>query len=463
MTFRPLLLLTAALPLLLAAAPDDRMATAAKLRDAALEANVAYELTESLTTDVGQRLAATEAEARARDWAVAKLKALGFKNVRVEPFDMPAWERGTEHAEILGSASQRLTVASLGNTGATPENGVEADVVHFATVDALKAASDATVRGKIVFLTHRMAATQDGSSYGFNGVVRRVGPSEAAKKGAAAVLIRSIGTDYHRNPHTGSTTWPEGVQPIAAGALTLPDADQLERLLARGPVRMRLTLTPKFLGTRQSGNVIGEIPGRGASDEIVLIGGHLDSWDQGTGAIDDAAGIAITTAAAKLILDANLKPRRTIRVVMFGAEEPGLIGAKAYAAKHGVEKHVLVAESDFGADRVWKLSANVLPGAIPAVKAMADLMAPLGVAWDPRPMSGCGSDITELTKLGAACVAPAQDGTRYFDLHHTPDDTLDKIDPRQLSQNVAVYAILTWLAADSDTVFGPVPVAAPTR
>ncbi len=446
------LLLSAALP-----ARADDLATAAKLRDTALKSNEAYAIVESLTTEVGQRLAATEAEARARTWAVAKLKSLGFSNVRIETYDMPAWERGVETAAILAPYAQPIRVAALGNSGATPAEGIEAEVVRFATVDALKAAPDSAVRGKIVFLTHKMMVTQDGSAYGFNGIVRRSGPSIAASKGAAAVVIRSLGTDYHRNPHTGGTNWATGVTPIPAGALPLPDSDQLDRLLALGkPVRMKLTMTPRFLGQQQSGNVIGEIPGSGAPDEIVLIGGHLDSWDLATGAIDDGAGVAITTAAAKLILDAKLKPRRTIRVVMFGAEEPGLFGAKAYATKHGTEKHVLVAESDFGADRVWKLGSNVLTTALPTVKAMADLMAPLGVAYDPKNSGDCGSDIAELTKLGVGCVAASQDGTRYFAIHHTPDDTLDKIDPVQLNQNVAVYSVITWLAANSDVAFGPV-------
>ena len=446
------LLLSAALP-----AHADDTATAIKLRDAATKGSEAYAIVESLTTEVGQRLAATEAESRARQWAVAKLTALGFSNVRVEPFDMPAWERGAESLTVISPFPQKLTVAALGNSGSTPADGIEADVVRFATVDALKAAPDAAVKGKIVFLTHKMMRTQDGSSYGFNGVVRRSGPSIAASKGAAAVIIRSLGTDYHRNPHVGGTNWADGVAPIAAGALSLPDADQLDRILATGkPVRLKIVMTPRSLGTRQSGNVIGEIPGTSASDEVVLIGGHLDSWDLGTGAIDDGAGVAITTAAAKLILDAKLKPRRTIRVVMFGAEEPGLFGAQAYAVKHANDKHVLVAESDFGADRVWKLGSNVAPEALPLIKSMAAVLAPLGIAYDNKNDEGCGSDISVLTKLGIGCVEPAQDGTRYFDLHHTPDDTLDKIDRVQLDQNVAAYAVITWMAANNDVAFGPV-------
>lgn len=438
-----------------AAAADD-VATATRLLDAAVHGSAAWDIVEGLTTEVGQRLAATEAEARARDWAVAKLKALGFRNVRVEPFDMPAWERGIETVSVVSPFPQKLTVAALGNSGATPPDGVEAEVVRFATLDALKAAPDSAVRGRIVFLTHRMMATQDGSSYGFNGGVRRSGPAIAAAKGAAAVLIRSLGTDDHRNPHTGATAWGT-TAPIAAGALSLPDADQLDRILARGkPVRLRVTLTPRALGIRQSGNVIAEIPGRGAPGEIVLIGGHLDSWDLGTGAIDDGAGVAITTAAAKLILEAGQKPRRTIRVVLFGAEEPGLLGAKAYARAHAADRHVLVAEADFGADRVWKLASNVARAALPLVRTMADVLAPLGVALDTKNDGSCGSDIGELTKLGVGCVEAAQDGTRYFDIHHTPDDTLDKIDRAALDQNVAAYAVVTWLAANSDAAFGPV-------
>ena len=430
----------------------------AKLRDAALTDSLAWEITEGLTTEIGPRKAGSDAEARARDWAVAKLKALGFANVRIESFDVPYWERGEATAEIVSPFPQPLTLAALGNSGATPAKGLKAEVIGFDNLAALGAADPAGIKGKIVFLTHRMAATQDGSQYGPAGAIRRSGPSVASKLGAAAILIRSIGTDKHRNPHTGSQTWADGAKPIPALALTNPDADQLERILQRGnPVTIALNVTAKMAGKRPSGNVIAEVPGRDPSAGILVVGGHLDSWDQGTGAIDDASGVAITTAAAKRIMDAG-QPLRTIRVVWFGSEEIGLFGGIDYREKHKSEKHHMLAESDFGADRVWQFQTSVADAALPAMKPIADALAPLGVYQGGRNGDARGSDISEIAKLGIPVLELSQDGTRYFDLHHTPDDTLDKIDPAQLRQNVAAWTAMLSVAANDPVDYGPVAV-----
>lgn len=450
-----------ALPLLaialMGAKADDGAATAAKLRDAALADNEAWELVESLTTEVGPRLAGTDKEAQARAWGVAKLKAMGFQNVRIEPFDMPVWVRGEERAAVVGANAQPLAITALGRSGATPPQGIEAEIVHFASTEALRAAPDGSLEGKIAFVTHRMLPAQDGSSYGYFGVVRRSAPSIAATKGASAILIRSLGTDYHRHPHTGGTNWAAGQTPIPAAALSLNDSDQLERLLKLGkPVRVALTLTPRQIGTRPSGNVIGEIVGREAPDEIVLIGGHLDSWDLGTGAVDDGAGVAISTAAAKVILDRKQRPRRTIRVIMWGAEEVGLLGAQAYAKAHANEKHVAAAESDFGADRVYQFAYRVAETAKPLMAAIARVLEPLGVTHDTANTNRGGPDVGPLAAIGVPSLSPEQSGTDYFNLHHTPNDTLDKIDPKKLDQNVAVYAAMTWMVADSDVALGPV-------
>jgi len=429
-----------------------------RLRDAALKDDLAYDITEGLTTEIGQRLAGTEAEARARTWAVARLKGLGFSNVHIETFDMPVWVRGEERAEIVAPFPQKLVIAALGNSGATPAAGLTGEVVAFDNVADLEAAPDARVRGKIVFVSHGMKPTQDGSSYGVFGAARRQGPSIASTKGAAAIVIRSIGTDYHRNPHTGVQAWAEGVRPIPAGALSLPDADQLQRILKRGrPVTMRLVLTPRNIGKRQSGNVIAEVPGRDRNAGIVLVGGHLDSWDLGTGAIDDAAGVAITTAAAKRVMQSG-RPLRTIRVVWFGAEEVGLFGGLDYLAKHGAEKHAVIAESDFGADRVWKFDSKASAGAQPTVDLIARALAPLGIGKGST-SEASGSDIGPLSASGVPTFALRQDGTRYFDVHHTPDDTLDKIDPEQMRQNVAAWTAMIAIAANARVQFGPVAAA----
>ena len=250
----------------------------ARLRDAALHDELAYDIVEGLTTEVGQRLAATEAEARARTWAVARLKALGFRNVHVETFRMPMWLRGVETAEVVAPFPQKLSLVALGNSGATPGEGLTLPVTIFRSYGELAAAPAGSLKGRIAYVGNSMAPTQDGSGYGANGAARFAGPALAASKGAAAIVIRSIGTDAHRNPHTGGTNWPAGVQPIPAAALSVPDALLLERIAARGkPVTLHLTLTPRFAGEGESGNVVAEVPGSDPAAGIVLIGGHLDS------------------------------------------------------------------------------------------------------------------------------------------------------------------------------------------
>jgi hypothetical protein len=411
------------------------------LRDGALSDDYAWDIVEGLTTEVGQRLAGTEAEARARDWAVAKLTALGFANVRVESFDMPVWVRGFEEAEITAPFPQKMAVAALGNSGSTGPAGIRGEIVAFDSVDALRAAPDSAVRGKIVFIDHAMMPTMDGSSYGQFGAPRRQGPTIASLKGAIGIVVRSIGTDHHRNPHTGVQSFARGAAPIPAGALSLPDADQLKRILKRGrSVMMHLTLVSRNIGTRQSGNVIAEVPGRDPALAPILVGGHLDSWDLGTGAVDDGAGVAITAAAAKRIMDFG-RPLRTIRVVWFGAEEVGLFGGLDYLARHGKEPHHAIAESDFGADRVWRVDSKLGEARRDEARLLGAALAPLGITTGSFEEAD-GSDIGPLITAGVPAVGLAQDGTRYFDLHHTPDDTLDKIDPVQLRQNVAAWTAM---------------------
>ena len=411
----------------------------AALRDAALDHDdYAWDIVEGLTTEVGQRLAATEAEARARDWAVRKLKAMGFANVHVEPFTMPVWTRGAERAEILSPFPQKLVVAALGYSGSSGPGGVTGQIVYFDSVDALRAAPDSAVRGKIVFVDHHMMPSQDGSGYGQFGAPRRQGPTIASLKGAIGIVVRSIGTDHHRNPHTGVQYFADGATPIPAGALSVPDAEQLVRILKRGqPVTMRLTLVSEKHDGAQSGNVIAEVPGRDPSQPILLIGGHLDSWDQGTGAIDDGTGIAITAAAAKRIMDAG-RPLRTIRVVWFGAEEPGGFGGEAYQKAHPAQRYTIVGESDFGADRIWRFGSKIKETNPAAYAELAATLAPLGITRFDQAEAD-GTDVGPAIAAGAPWVSLSQDGTRYFDYHHTPDDTLDKIDPAQLRQNVAAW------------------------
>ncbi len=435
--------------LLLAAAPVYAQQPAplvdpkvAALRDAALNDGIAWDIVEGLTTEIGPRLAGTPAEERAREWAVRKLRALGFANVRVDDFKMSVWSRdiGSESAHVVDPFPQRLAVTALGNSAPTPPGGIEGQVVGFDSLDALIAAPDAEVRGKIVFVSHAMPRTQDGSSYGAFGRARREGPSIASRKGALAIVIRSIGTDYHRNPHTGSQSWAEGVAPIPAAALSLPDAEQLQRILKRGrPVTLRLNLQ-NARSEGASGNVIAEVPGRDPSAPPILVGCHLDSWDLGTGAVDDAAGCAIVAAAAKRIMDAG-RPLRPIRILWFGAEEVGLFGGLDYRAKYGKQPHYALAESDFGAGRVWRVDSNLGEARKAEALALQKALEPLGIVAGDLKQAG-GSDIGPMLADGLPGVELQQDGTYYFDLHHTPNDTLDKVDKGDLRQNVAAWTAM---------------------
>jgi hypothetical protein len=410
--------------------------------------STAMAITEGLTTEVGPRLAGTEAEARARDWAVKKLTALGFANARIEPFTIPGWVRGEERAEITAPFPQKLILTALGHSGATPASGLSLEVVTFPTYAAFKAAPDAAIKGKIVYVGHRMNRTQDGSSYGSFGQVRRDGPSLAAQRGAAAFLIRSIGTDDHRLPHTGVTSWAKDVKPIPAAALSNPDADTLERVASRGStMRMNLLLTPRFTGPQPSGNVIAELPGRDPGAGLVLVACHLDSWDLGTGAIDDATGCGIITDAALRVAKSG-QQRRTIRVLWAGAEEVGVFGGDAYFQAHKAEPHALAAESDFGAGRIWQVKFRLPDGAAALKARVAEALAAQGIGAGAGLAHG-GADVGQMVGAGAPSIDLSQDGSRYFDLHHTGDDSFDKVDPADIEQNVAAWTAMLDLVSNA--------------
>lgn len=434
---------------------DAALATATKLRETALADATGWKVTESLTTEVGPRVAGSEADARAVAWAQAKFKELGFDKVWIEPVTFPKWVRRSESAAVLGAHSQPLHVTALGGS---PGGTIEGEVVRFAGIEALQAAPEGSLKGKIAFVDFTMEPKRDGADYRIGGGVRGRGPSEAIRKGAIGYVMRSAGTDSHRVPHTGMTRFADGLTPIPSAAMSVPDAEQLTRLLALGPTKIRLSLDCGFDGEYTSHNVIGEITGRKKPKEVVLIGGHLDSWDLGTGAIDDAAGIGISMAAAKLVKP--LKPSRTIRVVAFANEEQGLWGGRAYAEKHAAEltRHVIAAESDFGAGNIYAFDSSAPDYAQGAVKRIAAALAPLGIEHQPG-QGGAESDIGPFADMGMAWASLNHDGTQYFDLHHTADDTLDKIDPKDLAQNVAAYAVFTWLASEADGDFGSKPKA----
>ena len=440
-------------------------ATAAGLRDQALAGSEAYPLLESLTTEVGPRLAATEAEHRAALWAVAKMKALGFQNVHIEPFAMPVWTRGEERAEVTAPFPQRLLVTALGRSVATPPEGIEAEVALFQTYDDLLAQPAGSLKGKIVVVTQPMVAAQNGEGYGALVRMRVAGPSEASKRGAVAYLIRSLATDDRRAPHTGVTGYAPGVAKIPAGALAAPDAELLDRMARRGqPLRLKLVLTPKLVEGGQSETVVGEVAGRERPDEIVLIGGHLDSWDLGQGAIDDGAGVAVTMAAAKLIAALPQPPRRTLRVALFGAEEVGESN-KAFAKAHAgeLDKHVIASECDFGATHVYRIDLPAGAAASPYGRTLANVTARLPASVGREPARDGGADVEDMT--GVPLAELAQDGRHYFDLHHTADDTLDKVDAKELDRLTAAWTVFAYLAADSDVDFRALakPPAAPPK
>lgn len=444
-----LLISTAFTPLL--AAP-----TLEEVRSTALNSDeIAYDIVEGLTTEIGPRQGGTEAEARARTWSVAKLKSLGFDNVRIEEYQMPTWVRGEETAEIIAPFTHKLAVTALGNSGSTGDKGLEGEIVYFPTLDDLRAAPDGSLKGKIAFVSHSMMRTQDGSSYGAFGPARFVGPNIAAKKGAAAIVIRSAGTDYHRNPHTGNTNFDAGVTPIPAGALSIPDAENLERMLKRGkPVTMKLKLTPKNVGMQVSCNVLAEVKGSNPQLPIIVIACHLDSWDLGTGAIDDAAGCGIIAAAAKHLKTLG-QPKRTVRLLWAGAEEVGIWGGKDYGSKHAAEPHALAMESDFGAGKVWAVDFTLPDSASEQKAKIIAALAPLGVVPRKAPAGG-GADVGAIIaaqKLGI--IDLQQDGTKYFDLHHTPDDTLDKIDKAEMRQNVAAWVATLAVVANYEGELKP--------
>ena len=440
-----------------AEAAAESLAHAALLRDRAMMGSNAMRIVTDLTTQVGPRLAGSEAEQRARAWALAILNKKGFANVRNEPFEMDAWQRHDEGGQILAPYPQPLAVSALGGSVSTGADGLNAEVTLFETLDDLKDAPEGSLEGRIAYVGHAMQRTQDGSSYGYFNDARTEGPSIAASKGALGYLIRSVGTDSHRFPHTGSLRYREDMPRIPALALSNPDADQIERIAASGQtLSVKVWVDSSVVPAAQSGNVIADIRGREKPDEIVVIGAHLDSWDLGTGAIDDGAGVGITMAALELIKEAGLAPRRTIRLVLWGAEEVGLLGARAYRDKHesAVANHVIGSESDFGGGRIWKITADSQSKAGDALFLdMARLLAPIGVAAGSDDQPGGGPDLYPLIAAGMPTLRLHQDGSDYFDLHHTADDTVDKLDSAALDQNVAAFAVFAWLAADSDVSF----------
>jgi carboxypeptidase Q len=458
----PALLLCNAAPQAAPAVSSESVAV--ELREAAMAGhNVAYSWVSELTTRFGPRPAGSSNEQQAAEWAAARLKALGFDNVHIETFPLTAWVRGTESAQLIAPNSQPLAAASLGESPPTPAGGLEADVVLFPSLDALKAAPSASLTGRIAMVSQRMVRTQNGDGYRAAVAARVEGVHEAAQRGAVAFMMRSAGTDSHRIVHTGTVRYSNGRVPVPAFAVSNPDADQIERLAALGEtVRVRLFSGASYRQDAHSQNIIADVRGTDRAQEIVLLGAHLDSWDQGTGAIDDGTGTAIITAAAKLIRDLPHRPRRTVRVVLFGSEEvaqpvppDGAFGGHAYATTHRGElaAHVLAGESDLGTDHVYALALPAAAADATFAQVVMRVLTPIGVLKADKPAQEVGTDVGPSVEAGVPGFLLYQDASRYFDIHHTPDDTLDKVGRAELDQNVAAWAALAWLAADSDVDF----------
>ncbi len=430
-----------------------QLAQVEQIKLQALESDLAWRLVESLTTEVGPRMPGTPGDKAAVAWAVAKFKAMGFDKVWTEPATFPKWLRYSESAAIVSPAPQALHITALGNSISTPKAGIQAQVIEFQSLAELENAPDNAAKGKIVFINYRMNRNRDGNGYGPAVQARRDGAVVAAQKGAVGYVMRSVSTANHRFAHTGGSHYKAGVTKIVTTAISNADADQLHRLIALDkPVIINIKVQAKSMGEGTSYNVIAEFTGSEYPEQHVLIGGHLDSWDLGTGALDDGAGVAITMAAAKLAVSKG-KPKRSIRVVLFAAEEFGLWGAKAYvkANKASLANIVAAAESDFGAGKIWAFDANVHDSVLPLVSDIAAMMKSLDVEYLAKNSARGGPDLIPFRPFNIPVFRLSQDGSDYFDYHHTADDTLDKIDPEKLRQNVAVYAVFAYMAANAKT------------
>jgi len=436
----------------------DSAKVAAGLRDRIASGSHASEWVRELTDRAGPRLAGSPGDRAAVAVALEMLRTAGFVNVHAEKVTVPVWARTSESGQITAPVSQILALTALGGSVATPEGGIEAEVLGVRSFDELEARKSA-VSGKIVFFDVPMERAKDGSGYEKAVVYRSEGPSRAARMGAVAVLVRSIGTDTNRLPHTGAFEYAADAPKIPAAALSIPDADFLARWLARGkPVRVRVALACGARPDAESANVVGEVPGGAAPDEIVVLGAHLDSWDLGRGAIDDGAGCGIVIEAARQIAALPTRPRRTVRVVLFANEENGMAGGKAYAAAHAHEllRHAAALEADSGTGRPRGLSWNAGPPAAPLLSQIAGLLEGLQAGHLTAGGYG-GVDISPLILSGVPLVGLEQDESTYFDFHHTANDTFDKIVPADLDRATAAAAVAAWCLADSPGPIDRIP------
>ena len=394
-----------------------------------------------LTDTYGARLSGSDNLARAITWAVNAMKSDGLENVHTERVMIPRWVRGAESLEILDPARYSIPVLGLGGSIASPPEGVEADVIVVKNFEELNQG----VKGKIVLFNVPY------TSYGQTNTYRTTGASAAARYGAVASLVRSIGPTGLRTLHTGNMNYGEGVPRIPAAAITAEDADRLQRLADRGVhIRMRLRMEAHFEPDVESFNVVGEIRGSELPDEIVLAGGHFDSWDVGAGASDDGVVCIVTWEAARLMKKLGIRPRRTVRVVLFTNEENGLRGGNGYRDAHlqEAERHVLAIESDSGVFAPARIGFTGSETAARTMREIATLLGPLG--FTEIGPGGGGADIGPIANAGKVpMLAYLGDSTRYFTIHHTPADTIDRIAPDEVSKAAAALAVVTYVVADA--------------
>jgi carboxypeptidase Q len=396
-----------------------------------------------LTDTIGNRLSGLPALERAIKWAVEEMKRDGLENVHTERVVVPKWVRGAESAEIVEPVRHPMVMLGLGDSVATPSDGITAEVVPLRSFEDLDAKAS-QIRGKIAFFNVPFA------NYSETVRFRSGGPSRAARYGAVAMLIRAVGPEGLRTPHTGALQYSGDAPKIPAAAITTEDADRIQRMSDRGTlVVVRLKMEAHFDADAESANVIGELRGRERPEEIVVVSGHLDSWDIGDGATDDGGGCIVTWEALRLMKKLNLRPRRTVRVVLWTNEENGGRGGLAYRDQHRAElsKHVMMLESDGGVFRPLGFGLTANERARETVKTIATLLS--GIAADQVSVGGGGADIGPSTQEAhIPAMSLDVDGSKYFLIHHTPADTIDKIDPVEMAKCAAAVAVMAYVVAD---------------
>jgi carboxypeptidase Q len=426
-----------------------------RLIDAAMKDSAAWKLIAELTDTFGHRLSGSESLERAIDWTIDRMRADGLENVRGEPVMVPHWVRGEESAELVTPRRKALPMLGLGGSIATPAGGITAPVLVVTSFDDLQKRA-AEARGKIVLFDVPF------TNYGETGAYRRAGAVAASRAGAVAMLLRSVAPFSMMTPHTGSMRYDSTVAPIPAAAITLEDAMLLHRMQDRGqPISVRLVMNARTLPDAPSRNVVAEIRGRELPDEVVVIGGHIDSWDVGQGAMDDAGGVVAAWEAVRLMKQLGLRPRRTVRVVGWTNEENGTRGGQAYRNAHDPARHVFAMESDNGVFRPYGIAAVGTDSALAMLRRIAPLLARIGA--DSVVRGGGEADIGPLLAAGVPGAGLHVDGTRYFWYHHTDADTPDKLDPVDVSRCVAVMAVYAYVLAEMPERLPRTPIEASAR